>query len=76
MLSNDEVVQAIKNLDVKFFNYIPKIANRFTNTQQVANYLKSYDMFHFLQIDKNEKEMFHSIMTTRQTGGLDAPKRG
>lgn len=61
-LSNDEVVQAIKNLDTSFFDYIPKIANRFTDSQQVANYLKSYDMFHFLQVDKTEKEMFHSII--------------
>ena len=61
-LSNDEVVQAIKNLDVKFFNYIPQIPNRFQDSKQVADYIKSYDMFHFLQIDKNEKEMFHSII--------------
>lgn len=61
-LSDDEVITAIRNLDVKFFDYIPRIPNRFTNTQQVASYLKSYDLFHFLQIDKTEKEMFHSII--------------
>jgi hypothetical protein len=61
-LSDEDVVTAIKNLDTSFFDYIPQIPNRFTDSQQVANYLKSYDMFHFLQIDKTEKEMFHSII--------------
>lgn len=59
--SNSEVVTAIRNLDSDFFNYIPKIVNKYKTSQEVANHIKSYDMFHFLQIEANNKQNFNSI---------------
>lgn len=59
------VITAIANLDRAFFSkYINKINISNMTVEQKADYIKSYDMIYFLQLNVNQREVFSSILRT------------
>lgn len=59
--TSNEVIEAIENQDISFFrSYIP-LTSTYKTTKERIDYIKSFDMLYFLQIDELTQDRFSSI---------------
>lgn len=59
--STNEVIEAINNLDISFFREYIFTTSIYKTTKDRIDYIKSFDMLYFLQIDELTQDRFSSI---------------
>ena len=60
--TSNEVIEAINNQDISFFREYIFPTSTYKTTQDRIDYIKSFDMLYFLQIDELTQDRFSSIM--------------
>lgn len=60
--SSNEVIEAINNQDISFFREYIFPTSTYKTTQDRIDYIKSFDMLYFLQIDELTQDRFSSII--------------
>lgn len=60
--TSNEVIEAIENQDISFFRSYIFPTSTYKTTQDRIDYIKSFDMLYFLQIDELTQDKFSSII--------------